>query len=65
MKQPVYSDFELALLNKRALIETVFDQLKNLFQIEHSRHRSLSGFISNLLSALIAYSLSPIKPSLL
>lgn len=65
MKQPVYSDCELALLNKRALIETVFDQLKNLFQIEHSRHRSLSGFISNLLSALIAYSLSPIKPSLL
>lgn len=48
MKQPVYSDFKLALLSKRSLIETVFDQLKNLFQIEHSRHRSLTGFVSNL-----------------
>lgn len=31
MSQPVHSDFKLALLNKRSLIETVFDQLKNLF----------------------------------
>jgi hypothetical protein len=28
------------LLRKRALIETIVDQLKNISQIEHSRHRS-------------------------
>ena len=27
-------------LRKRAVIETIFDQLKNIFQVEHSRHRS-------------------------
>ena len=37
------------LLRKRALIETVNDELKNIAQIEHSRHRSFSNFIANLL----------------
>ena len=33
------------LLRKRSLIETVNDQLKNISQIEHSRHRSITGFM--------------------
>ena len=37
------------------MIETVFDELKNMCQIEHSRHRSYVGFMSNLLAGLIAY----------
>jgi hypothetical protein len=37
------------LLRKRALIETVNDQLKNIFQIEHSRHRSPLNFLVNTL----------------
>ncbi len=40
---------------KRALIETVNDELKNIAQIEHSRHRSFSNFIANSLSAIAAY----------
>ena len=38
------------LLRKRALIESVFDELKNICQIEHTRHRSQEGFIINLLT---------------
>ena len=43
------------LLKKRALIETVNDELKNIAQIEHSRHRSFNNFIANSLSAIAAY----------
>lgn len=52
------------LLRKRAIIESVTDQLKNISQIEHSRHRSPLNFCVNLLCGLIAYSLQPKKPSL-
>lgn len=52
------------LLRKRALIETVNDQLKNISQIEHTRHRSVWNFMVNILGALIAYCLQPKKPSL-
>ena len=43
------------LLRKRTLIETVNDPLKNLCQLEHTRHRSLTTCVVNVLSALIAY----------
>ncbi|MBS0001182.1 MAG: transposase, partial [Cyclobacteriaceae bacterium] len=43
------------MLRKRAICETIIDQLKNIFQIEHSRHRSPKNFLTNLFSALIAY----------
>jgi Transposase DDE domain len=52
------------LLRKRALIETIFDQLKNVCQIEHSRHRSPINFLVHLLAGLAAYSHQPKKPSL-
>jgi hypothetical protein len=52
------------LLRKRALVETVIDQLKNISQIEHSRHRSVTSFMVNLLCGLIAYARQPKKPSL-
>jgi hypothetical protein len=52
------------MLRKRSLIETVYDQLKNICQIEHTRHRSFDNFITNLLSGLIAYSFFPKKPSI-
>jgi len=52
------------MLRKRAIIETIFDQLKNIFQIEHSRHRSVRNFITNLASALLAYSFIDKKPSI-
>jgi len=52
------------LLRKRAIVESVIDQLKNISQIEHSRHRSVTNFLVNLLCGLIAYAHQPKKPSL-
>lgn|SRR5690606_28298262 len=51
-------------LRKRSVIETVNDELKNMCQIEHSRHRSIGNFFTNLIAGLIAYSFFPKKPSL-
>ena len=42
------------LLRKRAIIETLIDQLKNISQIEYSRHRSPINFLVNLICGLIA-----------
>ena len=52
------------LLRKRALIETIYDHLKNLCQIEHTRHRSPINFLVHLVSGLIAYCHLPKKPGL-
>lgn len=52
------------LLRKRAIIETINDHLKNICQIEHSRHRSFTNFMVNIVSGLVAYSFLPKKPSL-
>ena len=52
------------LLRKRSLIETVNDTLKNVCQIEHSRHRSPINFLAHLIAGLIAYARLPKKPSL-
>ena len=64
MKNKFMTISDKILLRKRALIETINDQLKNICQIEHSRHRSVfNGFI-NIMAALAAYSFQPKKPSL-
>jgi len=52
------------LLRKRAIIETVYDQLKNISQIEHTRHRSFINCLGNLVAGLIAYTFREKKPSL-
>ena len=52
------------LLRKRSIIETINGQLKNISQIEHSRHRSFVNFLLNLFAGLIAYCLQPKKPSI-
>jgi hypothetical protein len=64
MKNRLISEFDKCMLRKRALIESVNDQLQNISMIEHTRHRSLNGFLINVLCALIAYCLQPKKPSL-
>ena len=52
------------LLRKRALIECVNDQLKNISQVEHTRHRSrVNGFV-NIIAAVVAYTFQPKKPAL-
>lgn len=64
MKNRFVSMEDKMLLRKRALIETVNDQLKNISNIEHSRHRSLWNFLGNLAAGLIAYTWKEKKPSL-
>ena len=64
MKNSLMHIHDKILLKKRALIESVNDELKNICQIEHTRHRSMTNFITNLISGLIAYSFLPKKPSI-
>ena len=63
MRNMLMSAEDKILLRKRAVIETVNDELKNIAQIEHSRHRSFNNFIVNILSAIAAYCFFPKKPS--
>lgn len=64
MKNRLVKLIDKVLLRKRALIESVNDQLKNICQIEHSRHRSLFNFLVNLLAGLTAYTYQQKKPAL-
>jgi len=64
MKAKLHSLWDRAMLGRRFIIETINDQLKNISQIEHSRHRSVHGFMLNLIGGLIAYCLKDNKPSL-
>ena len=52
------------LLRKRAVVESINDEFKNVCQIEHTRHRSPTNFLVNLLSGLVAYTFLPKKPSI-
>ena len=64
MKPRVLAAFDKLLLRKRSIIETVNDQLKNIFDLEHSRHRSLTNYMVNIIASLVAYSYQSKKPSL-
>ncbi|MFB6320888.1 IS982 family transposase [Saccharicrinis sp. FJH54] len=64
MKNSLMHTQDKILLRKRAVIESVNDELKNICQIEHTRHRSVNNFLSNLISGLIAYQFLPKKPSI-
>jgi hypothetical protein len=64
MKNMLMETRDKILLRKRAVIESVNDFLKNICQVEHSRHRSFPNFLVNLLAAISAYSFLPHKPSI-
>lgn len=64
MKNRLMPLIDKLLLRKRAIIESVVDQLKNISQIEHTRHRSSINAFINILAGLIAYCHQPKKPSL-
>jgi hypothetical protein len=64
MKNSLMHTNDKIMLRKRSLVESVNDQLKNICQIEHTRHRSVDNFLANLISGLIAYHFLPKKPSL-
>ena len=55
MKNSLMSVSDKIMLRKRALIESVNDELKNIAQIEHSRHRSFANFITSALSPIATY----------
>lgn len=64
MKQKLMKLTDKILLRKRSIIETVNDQLKNISQIEHTRHRSAGNFLINLLAGIAAYTHQSKKPSI-
>lgn len=64
MKNVCMNLWDKLMLRKRSIIETIIDQLKNISQIEHSRHRSVTNFFVNLIAGLTAYSLKEKKPSI-
>lgn len=64
MKNSLLTMSDKIMLRKRSVIETVNDELKNICQVEHSRHRSFTNFITNIVAGLIAYSFLPKKPSI-
>lgn len=64
MKNRLIPIIDKILLRKRSLIETVNDQLKNISQIQHTRHRSVCNFMVNVIAGLIAYTYQDKKPSL-
>ncbi|MEL6937144.1 MAG: transposase, partial [Cyanobacteria bacterium J06607_17] len=64
MKNQLMKLTDKLLARKRSIVETIIDQLKNISQIEHSRHRSPVNFMVNLMCGLIAYCHQPKKPAL-
>ena len=59
----ILSDYEKQLLNQRNLVETVFGSLKHTYHVWHTRHRSILNAMANLLAALAAYTIEPLKLS--
>lgn len=64
MKNRLMLLWDKLLLRKRAIIETVLDQLKNISQIEHSRHRAVVNYFADIVAGLIAYTYREKLPSL-
>lgn len=64
MKNRLMPLYDKILLRKRSVIETVNDELKNVAQLVHSRHRSVFNFAMNVLSAIAAYSFFEKKPAI-
>jgi transposase len=64
MKQRLMLLNDRLMLRKRSIVESIIDQLKNISQFEHSRHRSPVNCFVNIIGGLIAYCHQPKKPSI-
>ena len=64
MKNKLVNIDDKMFLKKRAVIESVNNILKNICQIDHTRHRSPINFFVNLISGIVAYSFISKKPSI-
>ncbi|MBQ0063267.1 MAG: IS982 family transposase [Prevotella sp.] len=65
MKNKLMPLWDKLELRKRYVIELINDQLKNKANLVHSRHRSINGFLINLISAMGAYCFFDNKPDAL
>jgi hypothetical protein len=61
MKPQFLDPIKEAWLEKRSMIETMIGQLKAIFHLQHTRHRSVTNFFVNVLAALLAYVFKPKK----
>ncbi len=52
MKNQLVPMLDKLLSRKRSIIETINDQLKNISQIEHTRHRSVTNCMINIIAGL-------------
>ena len=64
MKNRLLPQMDKPVLRKRAIIETINDQLMNISQIAHTRHRSVRNFLVYVIAGLIASTYQPKKPAL-
>jgi hypothetical protein len=64
MKNRLMSFYDRIMLRKRSIIETINDELKNICEVEHTRHRAVHNFVMNLISALAAYCFFDKKPTI-
>ena len=64
MKNKVMTWYDKVMLRKRSLIETVFDYMKNKFNLEHTRHRSPWNCLAHILATVIAYQFMKNKPKI-
>lgn len=64
MKNSLMVLFDKLLSRKRAIVETVIDQMKNICQIEHSRHRGVLHYFADVVAGLVAYTYRDKLPSL-
>lgn len=63
MKKQFIGPIKKCWLRKRGVIETIIDQFKSIFHLQHTRHRSVANYFTNILAALLAYTFKPKKPS--
>jgi len=64
MKNRLMNFYDRIMLRKRSVIETINDELKNICEIEHTRHRAMHNFVMNLIAALAAYCFFDKKPAI-
>ena len=64
MKNKLMPLYDKLMLRKRSVIETINDELKNVAQLVHSRHRSINNFLMNVLAVIAAYTFFDKKPSI-
>lgn len=61
MKGALMSVSDKLPLSKRAIIETVNDELKNIAQVEHFRHGCFDNFTVILLGTIATYCMFPMR----